>query len=433
MKSIISRLSVRLRRQDVLSLGWAFVFFYILMFWGMPIVKFLHLPSAIIADKLFLVPSGRLLAVLTSGLLAFIFGYWGLGVIFAGRVSLSTLRKPWLKRNAIGTFVLLEAVNIALKLTAICEGVYKHIGRGSFAGSPIYGVMGYFSWVGVLAIGVASIMHFEDLKSRGWKLCVLISIFAETTYGLFSGSKFEAIVPLVACLLVVAYRDKRALSRIVVAGGIALAILMPLANFFNMPINFFNAHSSGITFYNIAEHAIDSSIGSINQLFIIKPVVERTDSYLYGKDYKDFFVILGPPRFIWRDKPITSAGGNKLGKELGIVPVGGITTIGPTVVGDWYMNFGIWGVIFGMALIGFIWRLIYSLLITNSGRSPSGVLMYIVVWFVLMLSLLVWVVPVYAGLIKTGVLLFGIHYLLTKNGLFGRDSEEGTGQAVANS
>ncbi|MEK7062256.1 MAG: oligosaccharide repeat unit polymerase, partial [Patescibacteria group bacterium] len=90
-----------------------------------------------------------------------------------------------------------------------------------------------------------------------------------------------------------------------------------------------------------------------------------------------------------------------------------ITGVGPTVVGYWLINFGLAGVVFGMFLMGMLFRLIYEYLIKRTKTSLSGVMIYSVLWVQIIKGMEDWVAPVYVGVIRTFVILLAINFLMS--------------------
>ncbi len=128
----------------------------------------------------------------------------------------------------------------------------------------------------------------------------------------------------------------------------------------------------------------------------------------------NFFISLGPPRFIWKNKPIISGGGNEFGRQIGVLnPDDYTTSIAPNIVGDWYMNFGLAGIIFGMFFFGAIFRFIYDCLIKNTGGVFSGAMIYSIIWIQIIKGSEDFIAPVWAGLVKLLVILIIIHFALT--------------------
>jgi len=91
-----------------------------------------------------------------------------------------------------------------------------------------------------------------------------------------------------------------------------------------------------------------SILKEFDQLEVFATIVAITPEKLpfwYGQSYLDIFS-LPIPRSLWADKPVPAR--LILGQLMRGIDVG----IPPTVIGEFYFNFGIFGIIFGMCLFG---------------------------------------------------------------------------------
>ena len=165
---------------------------------------------------------------------------------------------------------------------------------------------------------------------------------------------------------------------------------------------------------NTGNFAFNSIFSRIDQLAVFSRIIEMDEPLLYGKSLLNFFISLGPPRFIWANKPVIS-GGNDFGHRSGLLAPDVKSTVGVTMVGDWYMNFGFSGIIFGMLFMGILFRLIYEYLIKRTRTSLSGVMIYSILWLNIIKGMEDWIAPVYAGLVKIFALLLIVHYFLVKS------------------
>jgi hypothetical protein len=136
----------------------------------------------------------------------------------------------------------------------------------------------------------------------------------------------------------------------------------------------------------------------------------------YGSSLREVLLSFSPPRFLWENKPESAnVKSNEFGHKIGILTSDdNVTGIGPTVIGDWYMNFGIIGIIAGMFLTGMIFRAIYNYFIIETGVSSAGILIYSVVWIQLIKGIEDWIAPIYVGLFRLLAILLIIHLFLVK-------------------
>ena len=74
------------------------------------------------------------------------------------------------------------------------------------------------------------------------------------------------------------------------------------------------------------------------------------------------------------------------------------------------MNFGVWGIIFGMLFFGSLYRFIFDLFIRKSDNSLSGAVIYAIFWIQIIKGTEDWIAPVWAGLVKLFVILLVIHF-----------------------
>jgi len=200
----------------------------------------------------------------------------------------------------------------------------------------------------------------------------------------------------------------------------AYQVIKPLTN--QVPVtnqtSVFNISISSISVSNADDFLIDSFLSRINQTAVFSKILEVPRDVIasYGSSLSNFLITLGPPRFIWKNKPLsTNSLGNEFGHRLGILsPEDFVTSVGPTIIGDFYINFGILGIILGMFLLGMPFRFIYDYLIELTAASSSSLLIYSVFWIQLIKGMEDWIAPTWAGLVKLFVILLLLHLFLTK-------------------
>jgi hypothetical protein len=90
------------------------------------------------------------------------------------------------------------------------------------------------------------------------------------------------------------------------------------------------------------------------------------------------------PRALWSGKPIMSIGSWYATTVLGWAPGSGETS--PTLPGDFYLNFGLAGVLVGMFLYGLGMRLAYEYLVVRIG-PPTGTWAFLPIFMVFGLAI----------------------------------------------
>ncbi len=410
---------------DFFELGNSFLLYYILIFGLLLSVIILEPNSKYVKYALAqesLIFDIRIFIYLLLGILSFWTGYKFLSVKSLTSESFKFLNKKWERDNVVFVFISIFLINFFIKLIRILGGGYFHWSKSlEFVGGKFYSLIGLLDWFGpiVLAMVFAYYFYLYKANDNRYKIWQIISwaVFAiEFFYGFFSLSKFSAIIPIIIYLIVKNYVYSKSFLRVVIVGCLVFFVLMPTMNFYKSRINFYSYNINDDKNFEIKDRGkfvIDSSIGRVNQSKIIFNVFEKTDKFLYGKSLFNFFISLGPPRFIWKNKPIINANGNDFGRAYGIINSDNYqTTVGPTILGDWYMNFGVWGIIFGMMFFGFLYRFIFDLFIKKSDNSLSGVVIYAVFWVQIIKGTEDWIAPVWAGLVKLFVIFLVIYFLL---------------------
>lgn len=410
---------------DYFELGNSFFLYYLLLFGGLPLAVLLRLPSKYVEyfiGQNIPIFNVKLFVYLFIGISGFLFGYNFLNFRKPAERISTIFKKEWIYGRTLPVFGAVFLVNFIVKAVRIFGGGYFHLVKSqSFTGSPFYSLIGLLDWLGPAALAIAFGYYFEMLKIgdpryKTWRIIAWLVFAFEFIYGFFSGSKFYAIIPIIVYLIASHYAYEKSFKRAAIAGFLMLFVLMPFLNFYNTPSVFLSpsySFNGKVKFENIKKFAVDSSFGRFNQSKGIFNVFEKTDKFLYGKTLLNFFVSLGPPRFIWKNKPVINASGNEFGRKYGIIlPDDFGTNVGPTIVGDFYLNFGVWGIALGMLFFGALLRFIFDVLIRYSGASLSGIMIYSVFWIQIIKGTEDWLAPVWAGLVKLFIILLGVHFTL---------------------
>lgn len=420
---------------DIFDLTNSFAIYYLIIFGIFPLAVALRIPSKMVQyviGKNLSFWSGEMLLYLAIGLGFFILGSFFIKVVLQaantnafGGILAGVFKEKWGKRRTFLVFWGVFIAGLIVKIIRIKEGIYFYPFRNhQFMDNPFYSLLGILSSFGLIALTIAFVYYYSLLREgdssyKVWQRLSWVAFILEFSYGFLSGSRINAVIPVIIYLIARHYVYIRDYYRVIVFGIIILFVIMPFGYFLRNPsgsLSYFGAADNQIsTLQNMQQFIFDNSIGRIDQSQIFLAILNKTAHFLNGQDLLNFFVSLGPPRFIWHDKPVINASGNELGRDLGILPPSDHTTsISPTVVGDLYMNFGLTGIIAGMMIIGILARFLYKILIENSERSLSGVMIYSVVWIQVIKGMEDWIAPSYAGLVKLIVILIVIHLLLTK-------------------
>jgi len=419
------------RSFDIFSLGNSIVTYLLAIFFVLPIGIFLGAPSRIGAwffstQTSALSFSGALLVLF--GLIAFILGYWFFDVFIKRKkmkIPTFSLENKWNDSNVFLVFLFLFFLNLVVKGLRIYLGWYVHTNTlVSIIKNGLYSFIGILDWVGPVALCIAFGYYFflyrnKEKKYVVWKYLAWGVFCLEFFYGFLSLSRFRAMVPILVYLIVRHYILKKSIARVFVVGLMMLFLVIPAMNVMRSPAGFFEGYeipSQEKTILHVTEYIFDSAAGRIDQSRILKNLLESHNILSYGGVFKNLAISLTPPRIFWEEKPVINGDGNEFGRKIGILnPEDKTTSIAPTMLGDWYLNFGMLGVVGGMFFMGGLLRFIYDVLIVYSRAALSGVMIYSIVWIQVIKGMEDWIAPVYAGLVKLLVVLLAVHILLTSD------------------
>ncbi len=418
---------------NIFEIGNSVIFYHLLIFYFVPFTALFGLSTKILFID-YKIP-WLALGYAALGLLAFIIGYFTrLGSYFAGKTP-NIFVGAWDQKKvkiAFWVFFIIGTINRIIRIVG--DGYFTaHNVSPLFSNSFFYGLVGYLDWFWYIALIIVFINYYKLKKEGGnykkWRLWAFGVLAVEGFYGGPTCSRIAVIVPVLLYLLIKSFVSKIKYLQI---GFVSLAMVLILFPFGNACRNFSLLNSyqilnsppgnqeqvnhPAINIENVGGFIVDSFWGRVNQSFIFSKVLSapRAITASYGSSLSNFLSTLGPPRFLWPNKPLsTNSLGNDIGHQLGILsPEDLKTSIGPTLIGDLYMTFGILGIILGMFFMGAFFRFIYDYLIKLTDISSSGLMIYSVFWVQVIQGMENWIAPIWAGLIKYFVLLVIVHLFL---------------------
>ena len=412
---------------DIFSLGASAVAYYFIIFYLMPFL-------ALLGASIKFIPASSIipykaLGYATVGLVFFIIGYFNKFSFFISNKLPNPLKSEWNFIRASWIFGIVFVFGFIIKTFRIFGGGYYHLKASpSFAQGPFYNLIGTLDWLSYIALAIAFIIYFHfkkigDNRYKIWRVVAWGSLFLEMLYALPSCGRMAAITPFVIYLIIRWYIWKRNFWNVLFVAGIITLFVFPIGNACRHPKALIDyqttsviAQKSSVSLVlNSGRFAADSFLSRINQSAVLSAIINHPQPLEYGKSFKEILLVFSPPRFIWKDKPLSiNASSNDFGHRIGVLADDDrITGVGPTVVGYWLINFGLAGVVFGMFLMGMLFRLIYEYLIKRTETSLSGVMIYSVLWVQIIKGMEDWIAPVYVGVIRTFVILLAINFLMS--------------------
>lgn len=441
MNSIFQKIKNKILSLDYFNLFYAFLFYLLILFWFVPLSFYLDLPSQYVKyfkNNNFSFDNWFYYLLTLLGLVSFIFGFklvknWKIKKLD------NLFEKEWDYKKTIFVYFLLFLLGIFLKLNLYFNGSFFHINQNIGLNSNSFSsAIRILSWSSFFALSLAFCLYFYFLKIgnkhyKFWRIIAWFNFGLELLLGFLSQSKYLFLVPIFIYLISKHYFYKKSLKRLIIAFLLIVFIIFPLFNYYRNPIGIlyykkqvdynleFNIkkqvdHNLEFNIESVAEYTVDSSFYRITSLYSLYAAIDKTENFLWGKNIKDFFISFGPPKFIWKDKPSINDGGNEFGRKYGLLaPNDSTTSIAPTVFGDWYINFGILGVIFGMILEGIIIGLVYNTFIKDKKLLPAHVFIYSILWINILKEFEGFSAPAYALIIKLFIMIILIQLFLTQN------------------
>ena len=429
------------RKFDFFPLGVSATIFYFVIFYLVPIfslvgVSIKFLPAIDVDNKA--------LWYSILGIFCFIFGYLNPIAPYLVKKISNPFKKEWDYKKGFWVFGFIFILGWAVKLTKILMGGYDYLNPSQrFLQNPFYSLFGNLNWLSYIALAIAFIFYF-NLRQKGDKLYKIWGVLAwgafllELLYSLPSCSRMSMFTPFIIYLIVRWYVWERNLKITLIAAGLMAFILFPLGNACRTPaiLSLYQINKPQIGeqqkiplnkpqigeqqkisfIVNSAKFASDSFLSRVNELSVFSAIINNSQSLEYGSSLREVLLTFSPPRFLWENKPKSAnISSNEFGHKIGVLtPDDKTTGVGPTVIGDWYMNFGLFGIAVGMFLTGIIFKIIYNYFIVKTEASSSGVLIYSFVWIQLIKGMEDWIAPIYVGLFRLLAMLLIIHLFLKK-------------------
>lgn len=226
---------------------------------------------------------------------------------------------------------------------------------------------------------------------------ILVSLAVEVGLSIVAGWKSGPIVMAIALLLGIrSYTEAR---KVIVISTIVVVILLPLFLFTFLAVDAYRQEvgRQGIyldvlvdSFRDAIVWGFEADLSRFSQRIaygsMLSNVVGAVDSgivdFQHGRTLWPALVWF-VPRALWPDKPVMSVGGWYAMTVLGWGS-GGEAAL--TLPGDFYLNFGLAGVLVGMFLYGLGLRLAYEYLVVRI-RPPTGIWAFLPIFLVFCLGL----------------------------------------------
>ncbi|MDF1563935.1 MAG: O-antigen ligase [Deltaproteobacteria bacterium] len=272
---------------------------------------------------------------------------------------------------------------------AILSGRISMKRRLEVEGSEFQATHGYLIWGAkffdvayFLALGLA--FTFRE-KIRPKALLVILALFGLATIVPFVASARTVIFNMLLLTMMMRhYLRQRVRSRqVAVFALLALALLAVLANLRETSNAREELSVSASGYLEDLQYTLNRPyfMGVAKTALIVESVPERID-FLYGESF--LLWILAPiPRVLWPAKP-----GVRIGRYVAteIYRRENQSGVPPGIIAEFYLNFGWFGIVAGLLLLGMLVQAFYRALVLVPEPTPHGVLLYSIVALALTLT-----------------------------------------------
>ena len=342
---------------------------------------------------------GRALIMALIGYCALLVGYYVVAIPFVRilRTRPYVTRKTWSSRLHGGKILALVSVALVAMVARARLGEFGGVistdGSHEVTGATF--VLGILSTLAQYA-ACALALHIAAGDDRPWlRVALWLGVVPlAALQSLAFGGKTPILLALYAVMAARHYA-KRRLSVPVLAAGVVVAVLVvfPTVNAFRLRTDRTLAASStdptiqefasrvvaipslfaGMRPSEYAQFAAESVLGRANGIDSLAVIMKYGDAVELGNPtaYWQIPLYAFVPRAIWPDKPVILTGAEFA--RLFVTPseegLREYPSIGVFHIGDLYASFGSSGVLIGMCVLGFLFRLVYQ--IFDPARSPD--------------------------------------------------------------
>ena len=344
-------------------------------YFGIGAIYLAYVPEALIFPALrpFLAPA---LALTVVGYLGFLFGYGA----FFGRTPPSRF----------GGYVASSPLLILVPATLGAAGMASHSLQSAHVASGLgispvislvqqFGALYFFGWfLGWYLLWSGKI----PIRRAVWIFAILALDSAAVVYSTIGRKSFVILVLGLPALAF--YEVHRRLPRAALLSTLLVSVfvIFPVYNGFRLESKSLDTGrrldrtltaAAGWDSTAYLDHSIGAFMSRMTIVTSVAAIISDTGrwvDYKYGETLFLAPIGLFIPRIVWPDKPDIS-----IGREFGHTfrfanPMDDVTEVAPSIVGDFYWNFGVIGVVLGMPLMGAAYRWYFRRYGEGSGFDP---------------------------------------------------------------
>jgi len=301
---------------------------------------------------------------------------------------------------------ILLVVSIVAQLYSISTGQFAYLKTNRIQAdlSGFGQLTSYAIWSVYYVILVTGWFVFSGKTDNLTRYLFALAAAVGLGTALLSGMKSGVVELLVALTLPYFYARRRIPTRLFVAGFALFVFFYPVNLTYRTIINTGHLNTTSLadaagamgtavattwgnnsmadTLTFTGQQAKLRQADVLQEIGLIVRYTPNPFPYQMGAAYLRLPATVLIPRIVWPDKPIDSIGYIMTRDYVGLSAYAAqFTSSAPTIFGDLYMNFGIAGVVVGMALLGLLAGLLFSAI--SPDLSAGRLLYYYVVFLIL--------------------------------------------------
>jgi len=301
---------------------------------------------------------------------------------------------------------ILLVVSIVAQLYSISTGQFAYLKTNRIQAdlSGFGQLTSYAIWSVYYVILVTGWFVFSGKTDNLTRYLFALAAAVGLGTALLSGMKSGVVELLVALTLPYFYARRRIPTRLFVAGFALFVFFYPVNLTYRTIINTGHLNTTSLadaagamgtavattwgnnsmadTLTFTGQQAKLRQADVLQEIGLIVRYTPNPFPYQMGAAYLRLPATVLIPRIVWPDKPVDSIGYIMTRDYVGLSAYAAqFTSSAPTIFGDLYMNFGIAGVVVGMALLGLLAGLLFSAI--SPDLSAGRLLYYYVVFLIL--------------------------------------------------
>jgi hypothetical protein len=329
----------------------------------------------------------KALLVTALSTFAFLLGYRFKGArLWAKHLPVPRLFLQPIRGNATAWLLVLWAFTVVFRIEFSLKRGYGTAVFYPESQTPFDNLIQLIGNLGPYLLYMVIVLALYRRSKRHWLRVgfIVLPLAVEVGLSMIAGWKIAPMVVAIALLLAIRSLNMAA-RKVILMSATVVVILLPLFLFMFLAIDTYrqNVGRKGIDFYMLVDsfHLTMRGYGTdLDKIYqrvaygsMLSNVVGAVDNgivdFQRGGTLWPAFVWF-VPRALWPGKPIMSTGSWYATTVLGWPPGGGEAAV--TLPGDFYLNFGVVGVLVGMFLYGLGLRVVYEYLVIRIG-PPTGI------------------------------------------------------------